>query len=1599
MLLYVYIGVENESHSTPGSDLETSSYQIPKVTSFVAVNRCIKEDSASVQQVTAYFPVQVDATEVATMPGHFSLLHCRFPPQPSFRRSSCLQPLHWALDGGWRQDVSSSREQGPHLVCGAPCPPVPFLHMDFEGPSVLVCNPFMAHDPFKLAILQAPNICIGGSGTEAGYSLSSQCAVFLVSFAAFLLLTLGALLTRPLRGAFCRCFRRSSDGKAGFAFLTALQIASPTQPVLSWHGPGPCPKHKRRCPTPRSGGVKHALWRALVLCLDFSVPDPVLGLHIASAWVFFPVGASAMTRAPAPGDPPGISYSTRQVYLTPPEELTTCVGICPDVSLGELWEDVEDSCLRHMPMATDNESWVPEASLGECGSDWLGVYVYTPHYMTQQVAVKPAERTMQAVAKILHMHAPLNAGPAFDTIIPTRPQRFEGFLSVVRFSSSIRCPGAGGQVAILFDLTRVGGSFFASILPREIQLSALLEYVRPLTSCRDEILDVFVGCSSRPWPSCEVVDLRDGDTVTVLRQPAGTFARRQAEVLFYEKAFWDHPHNMARLLYHESICVLFRNRRFSLPMQYRTDQNLVTYVSNCLQVDPSCTLMCSFPIKDLDVQGELSTFVIAVAEVPSPAVTGVDRSHTRDLFVLIDPRPLGVKPHFLLLHHPSVHLPAVIALLGLSTPAAMRVGVHGGEREGDDIRIQGNATLRLFAEEPPDPPTPEDTSESSSSGQAEAHLSSDSPERGPASGHAPEGCLDFECDLAAGYANWGEQPDPPPLSASLLDSTLPAGHSWNIGATEGEHPAPDNGTEPPIPEDQNMEVEGPAAAPSSLLNALVYIPDYVPEVLEVRVDLPMGIRDFFDVVQQLRFDDQVVAFPRLCPAKPQPLREMAIFVAVPTWLTDLVVVLLDCRLVQSGFFARTIPSRLNRESILVAAGFRHDDAISVHIEGRIRPLGIDERVVLTHGHTIHFVPRYGDVPMCFELDDMLLSSQGWDPDAPMPGIQSHLNSHFLILSDAGPFTLEITPRSFADFKGTLAEAVGVAEHRLYTKVSVPQIKDSYRFGFWASVVIVATDRLSSIPCPPAARPESRRLLILDQRRILRGFAWQTVEGCFVDVQLLADAYYDVCPLSHIVTFKGGTVVQRDGQRVFSIVNGQVITVEFTREQDPSSSDGDQPPNLSPPPDASDRTGDNEPDTDGENHVGRRTSGVAQGQSLMRLSARSRSPRQRACTQGPSLVEQVKRHGKSIVTGRLPVHLLQTGLRNLGVQMDAPGLAKFAGVRVNKWSLALKEHAHVVGRPGLTPFPWTHVHPDHHTRVFSLQDCFSAFRTAANLSVQGSMGFLSCKLLREPTSGVSGGSGGLDRAREATRLLGGPWPFPPYRWPILIQEDEADPMHIDTDERFTVDISVYLLTPDYTAEHLPLTVQLPQTVQEIEELVQTCREANRRVLFPTLIEVSPQPDPGWGIFLAVPAWASQRAVICCDLSFFDGRIIAVCVSPLTASFGLCASVGLAPRAEVDIYLPGAAAPLPPGGEVFLQSGTCVAFVRPGARRHVTFDLQLMLRSHLGWEHSPVFPHATLDCDGYCVASNAGQFLFRMLPNRAMYYTALTLRCSPDCIRPG
>ena len=248
--------------------------------------------------------------------------------------------------------------------------------------------------------------------------------------------------------------------------------------------------------------------------------------------------------------------------------------------------------------------------------------------------------------------------------------------------------------------------------------------------------------------------------------------------------------------------------------------------------------MCSFPILDLDVQGELAPSLIAT--------TGVSREEACDLFVLLDPRPFGLKPHFLFMHHNVVHLPTVIALLGISTSPAMRVGVVGGTVRGNKVHVQGNVTLLLF----PEPRPFEESDDASSSSGSTPQLVSPSEEEA------------LSQPLAASDDDWGVQPGATFQSVSVVDPSIPPGQGWNedvdeelvphtVDAAPGEPAEPASHSEnatsepPPLPAPEvPPEVTSPPSASGLLaalrIQALVYVPDYIPELVDLAIEVPQA---------------------------------------------------------------------------------------------------------------------------------------------------------------------------------------------------------------------------------------------------------------------------------------------------------------------------------------------------------------------------------------------------------------------------------------------------------------------------------------------------------------------------------------------------------------------------------------------------------------------------------------------------------------------------------------------------------------------------------------------------------------------------------------
>ena len=771
--------------------------------------------------------------------------------------------------------------------------------------------------------------------------------------------------------------------------LRPLEALSGRTTALDWR------PHKDRKGRPTGRSKRQAIGGASMLrtlCLlivPYSLPEPVVvgPVGILSFASFLLPGACAMTRPPRPGDPPGVVAGQGRPHLIPPDQLTTFVGDC-EVTLP--WDDNE-----HPPEAPVNVSFdvpwpqvqSPTAEERAADDGWLGVYLYTPHYQTVTFAIKPTTRSLQEVVTTIQTAVPGVPSGLFDKIVPLVPQRFSGYAFLIRCPRAIQHSGMDGFAAVVCDLTRVGGHYFATTLPRTIALHALMEYLLPLTKYDDRGLKLFIGSRDKPWPDCAQVVLCDGDVITGSFLEESGAGKLRIESLFTPFSVWTPIREMFTLDVYEGTCVLHCGKRYTFRPHYHTDVSLVQYICDRLRLKPEETVMCSFKVQNLDVQGVTCKYIVAVHDVPSPLHTGVLREQAQDLFVLLDFRPLGMRPKAICVNQPKLHLPTIIADFGLLLPPAMCVNVAGGVRRGDNIRFHGHTTLLFYAERQPDWATtsssevPDDDEPAnyvamSVDVDASDHVwdrpaaSDEDPHSGPASCYDPSLPVDHSWNHGIGYVEgaatgWNldtaqppAQPVAPPESTKTTVPVLHLDMECNQGVPD---PAEATSTmpDPPIvesgPGPNSAGVAGTAEDPRPVI-ALIYVPETLPELITVEVSTPTDVLSFLSAVGGARSDDRARVFPEITPVAPQPVLEFALIVAAPEWLTDAVIVLFDCRRIEQGVFAARVSLSLNRESILLAAGLPPDMSVHVHVHGLLHPLSRGQRITMVPGMTISIVP-------------------------------------------------------------------------------------------------------------------------------------------------------------------------------------------------------------------------------------------------------------------------------------------------------------------------------------------------------------------------------------------------------------------------------------------------------------------------------------------------------------------------------------------------------------------------------------------------------------------------------------------------------------------
>ena len=846
-----------------------------------------------------------------------------------------------------------------------------------------------------------------------------------------------------------------------------------TDPVLDWTvRPKQLPKHRRAVPRYPRTSIGGVFCKILVWCLGFSSAPTVWYSPPACVYILPLLAhtASAMAR-PGHSDHPVIP----RPHELPPEQLTTAIGTC-DVHVSQ-----EDDRQYHPLASHIYQGSLPwhDAPTNTAGDRWLGVYCYSPHYCTQSFAIRVTEADgLQEVLDKIQQLAPGHQTAFCDTARPLRPQRIEGFLSVIQFPSVIRAL-QDGYAAVVADLTRVGGKYFPVILPKRMSYDVLHEYLRPMTSALHDEVCIYIGSRSRPWPPQAEVVIDDGEVITTLAAGTPPPSNSRATDLFVADVPWGPMHHFFRDEKHEAVCILYRGHRYSFSSRHHVGLTLLDFVCDRFRLDKNRILTCAFPIEDLDVQGDLCSVLVAQDLPPSATA---DRQLRHDCFTLLDLRPFGLKPQFLHTHVPTHHVPSIAADVGIALPRHLRIGVLGGRLRDEVVTAEPNTTLVFHPVRASSDSSSSSSDEPDGDPEPAAQVAYLQPPAGP-----PPAVPVHDDSVESWPPPWETHGD---TAAEFYDVTLPSEHSWNEGAnsransrataTQGTawspidgHPAPQV---MPAPEDGGSEgAAAPAphvddvaeSEPRVPLFALVYVPDILPELHTVHLHVPCSISQALTGLLSGRSGDSAMYFPAVIPVVPQPDPAFMIFVAKPGWFCSKPVVLFDCRRIDQTMFAQAVFPELNRESILLAAGRRPREQFAVYVHGLLQPLHQGQTISLTDGMLITLVPLGCGAPATADLASRLLCTEGWGDEDALPGPPMFPGRHHWLLTDGPSIRFTIADDRRPHFRDDMLAALGSEPHRLTVKPSVPRISTGFFQGFRVNGVLVATEQVCRLPVPPA----------------------------------------------------------------------------------------------------------------------------------------------------------------------------------------------------------------------------------------------------------------------------------------------------------------------------------------------------------------------------------------------------------------------------------------------------------------------------------------------------------------------------------------------------
>ena len=791
------------------------------------------------------------------------------------------------------------------------------------------------------------------------------------------------------------------------------------------------------------------------------------------------------------------------------QNLPWCVWASPKQLLGDMAriQNFVDSIPERLPVASSSMTAVPTPSgtqgadseghrypetvalplreqvLTPAGHGWLGVQVYAFGEATRCFGMR-FDTAPTFVGTLCRVRRLLQAEHAWAIqVAPISPPPLGGpdghacFVVFPAFLNRLR------RILVILDLTRVGGHYFAHVVPACVDFAQLVSELEPHFGPIDENHEIRVGQNQQLVDVRSQLLLEHGDVIAFLPAGFGPDAPAPVHELFNNRLSWGQLGHMLVPAPIRSVAIFFRGQQFAWPLHRIGDRELLDVVSSRFHVPSAClraTHLRGLP--GLTVYGESCDSLVVIEEGEAEIDVPFCRQ-PRGFLTVCDLRVVGFLPR---------------VFLGSAGPVSEAELIRGTDLPDGILR---QLSLQVI------------------SAEADSDL-----------------CALFELSYCEteGPASIPRRLDPEdPSDPYHAERGLNvAGYNPGGRTTDSDEDSDNDGSSP----EESHDADAP-----NVVKFLVLRVGYTPLDVSFRVGNRPSIPQVLDRLSFALDDRTYQLFSLVRAATEQPSDTWGLAVAMPAWAADEPYCVIDLRQVDGRLFTALLPDTYTREQLCSAIALADARELEIWNGHENMPFGSPRAFPRRVLGSILVVPAGAPRPQTFDLAYTLRHLEHWDPNVSLPvGPERHRAQEVCIVLEEGCRLFVLRSGRAQYYMEDLAEEFAIPLHWVSVQVARPGIADVMWQGHRCRGVAAVSRLIPNVPLPPR-RPWPRQYLVLiDCRPLLMEWTHWLVENDECLHSELVEHFEFFAPSDHQVQVEGAPL---EGDRLL-VSPGHVLVTQF-----------------------------------------------------------------------------------------------------------------------------------------------------------------------------------------------------------------------------------------------------------------------------------------------------------------------------------------------------------------------------------------------------------------------------------------------------------------------